>query len=549
MARAHDCQETVNLSTWNPQSLPRHRRAEAVRPSPPHLPVATFARPSREVRDMLGLGPADQAQQKRPSKKAKAATKRPGERQPPIPIVAAPKQYKAKLQKSNENVRWRETSFVNPARRDALQLKHWVRTILDAPAVQPPTQTIPAPPTGEGEKPEAEQDTSETPAITTHDAKPTPPQTDEYRFTQYNLQADPPKYTDEEYSTHLVNSRWSREETDYLMELYKDFYGKWPLIVDRWEFQPVTKVEPGTSESESLQSASRSMEDLKSRFYEISAKIMAVRTPVSNMTAAEFEDHEKMIKFNPEAEAKRKRAADTLQHRSAEDRKEEEYLVAELRRIWNHQDRFAAQLKELRERLDHSLTDDKGQAGSFSTHAEIFALYQKVVANHDKNRKRRPDGSGNTASPANAASGRGNENAAQLKRQSTGGQGASGPSHRQLGPRQEQRFGVTTVQERNTPGVAFRSDKLAKIRQAKSQAQTKKIADVLAELGVPEVIQMPTDSVTVAMESLVAKVHLLLEARKDDTPDISSRPGTRNGKRSASELSESSNTATKRQRK
>lgn len=438
-----------------------------------------------------------------------------GEREPPIPIVAKPKQYKAKLQKANENVRWRETPFTNPVRRDDLELRHWVRTILDV-APPPPAQDAPAPTpmetdNADGEKNGAEQAAPESAIAQTEPKKE--PQSDEYRFTKYNLQVEAPQYTDEEYTAHLVDPNWSREETDCLVETYIDFYGKWPVIVDRWDFKP-TKTE-NADEAPSQAPTARSMEDLKARFYTVAAKMMAVHTPESKMTTAEFEDHEKMTKFNAEAETKRKRAADVLQHRSVEDRKEEDYLVAELRRIWTNQDRFATQLKELRERLDHSLTDDKGQA-SFSTHAEITALFQKVLAN-DRNRKRRPDGStGANASPStgpNAASGRGGDSAQQAKRQSTGGHGTSGPSHRTLGPRAELRFGVTS-HDRLTSGVTFRSDKLNKVRQAKSQAQIKKIADVLAELGVPEIIQMPTSDVTTAMERLIGKVHLLLDARK-----------------------------------
>jgi DNA methyltransferase 1-associated protein 1 len=82
-----------------------------------------------------------------------------------------------------------------------------------------------------------------------------------------------------------------------------------------------------------------------------------------------------------------------------------------------------------------------------------------------------------------------------------------------LSPHQEHRFNVST-HDRLTSGVTFGSDKLLKMRQAKSNVQTQKIASALMELGVPDIIPIPTSKVADVFEQLVAKVGRLLDVRK-----------------------------------
>lgn len=419
-----------------------------------------------------------------------------GERAPPIPIGPQPKKYKAAPGKTPLNARWSMTPFTNQSRADHLLLKHWRRKIPNNRGAAPE------------EDPEREK-TEETPTDQ-EDAKTAELEStveeSEYAFEKYNMTVKAPDYTLDEYEQELMDADWSKEETDYLMTLYTDFFGKWPVVWDRFEYIP-----PGTDTP-----TVRSLEHLKARFYAVSAKIMRLRTPQERMSAAEFADHSKMEKFNPDLETRRKRGREALMLRSADEVKEERYLLDELRRIYSHQEKFAEQLKELRERLDHGLTDDKSGNENFTTHAQITSLFQRVLAN-DKTRKmqRRPtlEGQASVQSPVTAGPGGTPTSAGpgQAKRGSISGQ--QGPTHRQLTSRSEARWGVST-HERLTPGITFRSDRLNKLRQAKSQIQTNKIRDVLNEIDVPEFLQMPTEPVCAAMERLVGKVVTLLEARK-----------------------------------
>lgn len=52
------------------------------------------------------------------------------------------------------------------------------------------------------------------------------------------------------------------------------------------------------------------------------------------------------------------------------------------------------------------------------------------------------------------------------------------------------------------------------MRQAKSNVQTQKIGTALAELGIPDIIPIPTAKVGEAFESLVTKLGKLLDVRK-----------------------------------
>jgi len=87
------------------------------------------------------------------------------------------------------------------------------------------------------------------------------------------------------------------------------------------------------------------------------------------------------------------------------------------------------------------------------------------------------------------------------------------PQLRQLNAADERRYGAST-HDRLTSGVSFGADKLMKMRQAKSNVQTQKIASILGTLGFPEIIPLPTARVGTAFEGLVAKIGKLLDVRK-----------------------------------
>lgn len=77
----------------------------------------------------------------------------------------------------------------------------------------------------------------------------------------------------------------------------------------------------------------------------------------------------------------------------------------------------------------------------------------------------------------------------------------------------QMRFGVVQ-QEKLPTGVTFASDKLSKPRIAKSTIQTEKIAAILQHIGVPDIIPLPTPAIIESFDSIMQKVHVLLDMRK-----------------------------------
>ncbi|XP_057449235.1 SWR1-complex protein 4-like [Lotus japonicus] len=112
-------------------------------------------------------------------------------------------------------ITWQWLPFTSSARKDNLQLYHWVRVVNGVP------------PTGD------------------------------YFFCQ---SVDIIRYTDEEYDKHLTNPMWTKEETDELFDLCERFDLRFIVIADRFP-------------------SSRTVEELKDRYYSVSRAILIARAP------------------------------------------------------------------------------------------------------------------------------------------------------------------------------------------------------------------------------------------------------------------------------
>ncbi|KAM5558417.1 SWR1-complex protein 4 [Rosa sericea] len=134
---------------------------------------------------------------------------------PPLMPAIEPSQLK-KRPPSDEKITWQWLPFTNSARKDDLQLYHWVRVVNGAP------------PTGD------------------------------YSFAKYNKTVDVIKYTDEEYEKYLTDPMWTKEETDQLFDLCQQFDLRFIVIADRFP-------------------SSRTVEELKDRYYSVSRHILIAR--------------------------------------------------------------------------------------------------------------------------------------------------------------------------------------------------------------------------------------------------------------------------------
>jgi DNA methyltransferase 1-associated protein 1 len=401
--------------------------------------------------------------------------------------------------------------FINPARTDGLVLHHWQKKIDPKPAsVATPTETS-----------GASGDNQET----------KPSNTDSnYYFAKYNVSVKVPEYTDAEYDTYLQHEDWTKEETDYLIDLCREYGLRWVVIADRYDYQPSTKVEQVDGESTVLVTPPkvRTMEILKSRYYGVARRMMEVRTPVPSMGKAEFELYEKM-KFNASQEAKRKEMAEALLSRTTSELQEEEILLTEIRRILNTQDKLMEDRKELYARLE-SPQNIGANSRIYDSSQGLNQLIQMLVAS-DKGKKRRSIAGLNGSidmgsSPAVGSSGQ-NINLGSFMRDgrdtlrdSMGGpsgsvkKGASVHSERRKLTAQEERIYGVAHHDRLTSGVQFRNDRVLKLVQAKSNIQAQRVQSALALLEIPAKLVMPTARVCAEYERLIQNIHTLLDIRK-----------------------------------
>ncbi len=420
---------------------------------------------------------------------------------PPISIVAPKFKEKPKLPFKPRP--WEETPFGNSARKDGLILRHWRRKgdVSNAAA-------LPVTPADSNAASEMEQDEKAAPTLS------------DSHWAKFNVKVDRPQYTDEQYETHLKNDDWSKEETDYLVDLATDFDLRWVVVADRYEYQP--KEQPKEHEDSmaiTRQAKLRTQEDMKARYYDVAAKSMVLHNPLSSMSSSEFDAHEKMTKYNPDQEKKRKMYAEQLMNRTDEEKYEEEMLLKELSRIVLNQEKLFNERKALYDRLGTPPGPPQTHSTAmYQSSQGLTQLMQNLLAQNknkelEKKEKRRsamgadgdfPGGpSGMDRSQRHSMSG-------GLDKRYSFGQG--GP--RQLSAREEQKYGVSHPNERLTAGVQFRHERITKAGQAKSGVQTSRIGAALTELKIPQRLTMPTAKVVTEYEKLIDGIKTLLEVRK-----------------------------------
>ena len=420
---------------------------------------------------------------------------------PPISIVAPKFKEKPKLPFKPRP--WEETPFGNSARKDGLILRHWRRKgdVSNAAA-------LPVTPADSNVASEMDQDEKAAPTLS------------DSHWAKFNVKIDKPQYTDEQYETHLKNDDWSKEETDYLVDLAIDFDLRWIVIADRYEYQP--KEQPKENEESmvvTLQAKPRTQEDMKARYYSVAAKSMVLHNPLSSMSSTEFDAHEKMTKYDPAQEKKRKMYAEQLMNRTDEEKYEEEMLLKELSRIVLNQEKLFNERKALYDRLGTPPGPPQTHSTAmYQSSQGLTQLMQNLLAQNknrdlEKKEKRRsaPGAEGDfSGAPSGMDRSQRHSMSGSLDKRYSFGQG--GP--RQLSAREEQKYGVSHPNERLTGGVQFRHERITKAAQAKSGVQTSRIGAALTELKIPPRLTMPTAKVVTEYEKLIEVIKTLLEVRK-----------------------------------
>jgi DNA methyltransferase 1-associated protein 1 len=494
-------------------------------PSSHHSSIAMAS--SKDVRDIMGFqaayaGPPPPAKKKasRPStgKRLTGISREVvalhGDRAPPISVVESAKTYRKGLDRDRKfkPAHWDLSQFENSARSDGLVLKHWRK--------QKPSSS-PSSAEGTAEQKDAMEVDGEVKLEQTSAVQQT-----EYEFAKYNITIIIPTYTDEQYHRFLADKDWSREETEYLLELIKEYDQRWHVISDRYDWQPSDSSLDSSEDSMAVARLSdvksRDLESLKARYYYICARVMEFALPngVAGMNTEEFTLHSQYAKYKAEPERQRKTLTWALCRRNPEEVREEEFLLSELQRIMISAQKFETDRAELRQRLEYAQPLNGASNASLSLSSQSLTLLYNQLIQQDRNRKPRARISLDALqSPATAGTGLVTPASAGGHRESVGGSGQKKGSTAapvpisKLSPKQETRFGVTT-HDRLTSGVAFRTDRLLKLRQAKSQIQTQKINHALAHLEIPDLLPLPTTRVVEMFEGLIQKINLLLDARK-----------------------------------
>ncbi|TLS28689.1 hypothetical protein PpBr36_01521 [Pyricularia pennisetigena] len=502
---------------------------------------------SLDVRDVLNI-PQD-GSAPRPSKKGRQSAPRTNLKglarevqslggDNPIPIVPETSVFKKRRQASRKPAaRWELRQFRNSARDDAsLILRHWCRK-----------QDVSG--GGNGDAPMEGT------------GQPPPPKDaiEDSAFAKFNVKVDVPQYNDDQYNSRLQSAEWTKDETDYLLELVRDFDLRWPLIWDRYDYKPPQAegdTTNGTSSAVVSLTSTRSMEDLKARYYEVAAKMMAVQKPAQYMTNDEFQLYETMLKFDPVQETQRKKFAANCLTRTKEEAREEESLLLEVKRILARQERFNEERRELYNRLDYPPTSDTTDISSFKTSQGLSNLIQNIVT-ADKTKKRKslmaPESAGGIATAAAAAAAAAAPTSAgttsnaqpasattEARRESTvatpagnhrdsisavekpapaeapakgSKKGSAQTERRKLNEHEEQVYGVS-YHDRLSSGPTFRNERVNKLFSHKSMQQQQRITNVLNELDIPARLVMPTAAVTSQFEQLVQTVTQLVDLRK-----------------------------------
>lgn len=492
---------------------------------------------SSDIRDVLnlpadGLGP-------RPSKKQKNTASRPNLKglarevqnlggDNPIRLVPDASYKKRRLANRKPATKWELKSFGNSARQDALVLRHWKRKSEN----------------GEGQAngdAAAATDRDNTNDATAEDGEGNDKKESEMEdsaFAKFNVQIPMPDYTEELYKAGLESEDWTKEETDYLMDVVKDNDRRWPHVWDKYDFKPKGSEDvqmQGTSTAVAVPLKPRQMEDLQARYYKVAAVVMEAQKPKQYMDTQEYALHEMMCKFDPEQERTRKIHANNLMNRSKEDAMEEESLLIEAKRIMGRAEQFNRERLELYDRLDYTPVDAEkiSQFRDSAGLSNLLAIMQSQSNARKKKALAGPDGVGPAGNGPHGQPSSAISEAAPSRRDSIATQSAAHrdsigadktapagnkkgqpPTERRVLSEYEKEIYGVSQHERLSSGPTYRYERVNKLFAHKSNSQQLRIQGVLNVLGIPPRLHIATATVVADYEKLVSNVTSVVEMRK-----------------------------------
>eukprot|EP01125_Pyxidicula_operculata_P016466 TRINITY_DN5671_c0_g1_i1.p1 TRINITY_DN5671_c0_g1~~TRINITY_DN5671_c0_g1_i1.p1 ORF type:complete len:430 (+),score=84.79 TRINITY_DN5671_c0_g1_i1:118-1407(+) len=149
-----------------------------------------------------------------------------------------------------------------------------------------------------------------------HWSKATEPYGD-YRFAALNKKVEVFDYDDKDYNTYFASDNWTREETNYLMDLCRTYDLNWFVISDRWSYP-----------------TRRTIEELKERYYSIQQKL--IRLIVEENKDSFLQSHPLLTNsFDKQQDINRKKQQEYLLRRDRRQINEENELVEQGTSIMN----------------------------------------------------------------------------------------------------------------------------------------------------------------------------------------------------------------------
>ena len=277
-----------------------------------------------------------------------------------------------------------------------------------------------------------------------------------YRFEVFDKHADVIDYTPEEYATYLEKPGWSKEETDRLMSLCKEYDLRFIIVHDRW-------CESGSS--------SRTIEELKDRYYSIARSLLSSRGQSTEGLHYDFQ-----------RETTRKQYLEELFKRTPQELEEENKLIAEAKRLEANEKALAQQKADLLRLLETPAA--QGSYSQYTTSQGLGSLAQSLLTADKQKHKKRPS---EMLTPS-----------ASFRQK-----------HRKLSPREEREYGVVW-HDKLSSGAYLRSQKTVVLKQTVAA----KVQAVMQELGMSNVLSMPTEKTVKRFDMLQQKIGILLEAKR-----------------------------------
>ncbi|RKO83957.1 hypothetical protein BDK51DRAFT_28963, partial [Blyttiomyces helicus] len=293
---------------------------------------------------------------------------------------------------------------------------------------------------------------------------------------------------------------WTQEETDYLFSLCRQFDLRFPVIADRYEY-------PGSS---------RSMEDLKERYYSIGRRLLPVQSLRDEIPLRDVAPYT----YDKAREVERKRNLEVLYNRTAEQIKEEEILYNELRRREMKEEKWARErdmlLRHLRNNEIPPPPPPPPAPAPMTAGAGPVPAGPDAAAN--KLKKRKSLTSKPSPEPSEALAGSATKKKKNLEK---GGEreGERGGDKRRTasvepssGLRGVDTDDASSRRDKVPAGAYLRSSRLAVTAGKNSTSQ--KLIGVFDNLGIGARPKMPTAEVCAKWEELRQSVMMLLDLKR-----------------------------------